>query len=98
MTNDPPGLHPATREPPLILWRHEVSCGVMDASYPLPNLYQGRVRVHPSGPGNTVADHLAGHVGEHLTPSFIEAECPGNAVDVCLLQVAQQGVHRRRPG
>jgi hypothetical protein len=42
------------------------------------------------------ADHLTGQVREHLAPLVIEAECPGNAVHAGLLQVPQQGVHRRR--
>ena len=70
---------------------------VMDPSQPSADLYQSRVRVRPSGPGNTVADHLAGQVSEHLAPLLIEAECSGNAVNPGILQVPQQGVYRRRP-
>src|SRR5262249_21686018 len=97
VTNDPPGLHRATGEPPLVRGRHEDCRRVMDASYPFPNLYQSRVLIDPSRPGIPVADHLAGEIREHLTPLLIKAERPGNALDVGMLEVPQQGVYGRRP-
>ena len=98
VTDNPPGLHRAIYEPPLVLGRREVSGRIMDAPYPLADLDQGGVRIHPGGPGITAADHLAGQVAEHLAPLLIEAQYPGNAVNAGLLQVPQQGVYRRRPG
>ena len=97
MAHDQARSHRAADEPPFVRRRHEAHRRVMDPSQPSADLYQSRVRVRPSGPGNTVADHLAGQVSEHLTPLLIEAECPGNPVNTGILQVPQQGVYRRRP-
>lgn len=60
----------------------------MDAPHPLADLHQSRVRVHPGGPGITVADHLAGQVGEHLAPLIVEAQGPGNTTDFLALRAA----------
>src|SRR5947207_6532577 len=97
VTDDPPGLHRATGEPPLIRWRDELSCHVVDASKPLANLYQSRVGKRPRRPGNTIADHFSRQEGEHLASLVVEAERAGYAFNAGVLQVPQQRVYRRCP-
>ena len=47
--------------------------------------------------GAGVAGHMAGDVGQHLSPLGVEAQHAGGAVEASPLQVAQQRVHGRRP-